>query len=127
VLQPTEEELQTPWYTNLSLPADDEHNILDAIVTGEVDNVEPQIPDNIRVQETTSRGTSRTSTGVGPSSASGASRYITEDRMEEMLGMYRQHTISDVSSLCGNLKAEFVEESRALNQDILESQKQLFE
>lgn len=65
------------------------------------------------MQQRTNPDISRTSTGAEPSSTSGGFGYVTQDQMEEMLGMYRQHIISDVSSLCGNLKAEIVEESKA--------------
>lgn len=106
MLYPAEEELETSWYRTLLMLADNQHSILDCIVNGELVNLAQQIPDNIYVQKTTIPISLRTSLEVGPSFAFafGASNYVTQEKMEEMLGMHRQHIISDVFRLCDNLK-----------------------
>ncbi|XP_022889409.1 uncharacterized protein LOC111404916 [Olea europaea var. sylvestris] len=83
-LHPTEEELETFWYINISLLADNEHRVLDDIVGGELDNVAQQIPgdtfeqerDNIYVPRTTIPSTSRTSRVAGPNFGSSSSNYV---------------------------------------------------
>ncbi|XP_022871442.1 uncharacterized protein LOC111390610 [Olea europaea var. sylvestris] len=106
VLQPTEEELHTLWYTTLSLPLDNKHTILDGIVTGELDNIVPQISHSNCVQQTINAddaATSRTYTlvGVWPNYASVDCNYVTKEQMEEIFSTHRQY----VSGLYGDLKA----------------------
>lgn len=111
MLQPLEEELQTPWYTTLALPLDNEHRILDVIVNRNMNNVaQQQILDNLCAKETTipCSATTHVSVGVGPSFASSFDDcdYITRKEMEEMLTAHRQHIVSDVTHLCSDLKEQ---------------------
>ncbi|XP_022854646.1 uncharacterized protein LOC111375955 isoform X2 [Olea europaea var. sylvestris] len=121
-LHSTEEELETSWYINLSLPTDNEHRVLDGIVGGELDNVTQQIPkdtfeqerDNIYVPETTIPSTSRTSPVAGPNFGSSTSNYVIEDRMIELLSVQKQDIIKEVFDICGNLRTEVYDNQRKL-------------
>ncbi|XP_022883673.1 uncharacterized protein LOC111400492 [Olea europaea var. sylvestris] len=132
-LNPTEAELETFWYTTLSLPIDNQHYTLDSIVNGELENTTEQIRAyNIHPQETTVHSSNRIE-----STSSGTSDYVTKQDMEQMFNVHRQ----DVFGFYDSLKTQMIQEAtkqeaqyhtilenqQTLCQTLLDNQKQFFE
>jgi predicted transcriptional regulator len=116
------------WYTTLSLPPDNEHHVLDSIISGEFQNIATEIPpDTTHEHQTNIPGTSFEFQAGSSSSQSG---YITREHMEELFSTYKQQAVSDVSTMVDNFTARMVGESAKHDvryQTILDNQQQLFQ
>lgn len=105
MLTPPEEELETLWYTTLSLPPDNQQHVLDDIASGTFHDVATEIPPNtIHEQQTSVPGTPFE---FEPESSS-HSGYVTKAYMDESFTIYKQHLVSEVAALYDNLKAGMI-------------------
>jgi ElaB/YqjD/DUF883 family membrane-anchored ribosome-binding protein len=95
------------------MPEDNHHIILHGILTGQLNN----IPEEVHQQHTIP-AIHRTSISDTSTSTHVSSNYLTRGEMEQMLNAHRQQMISDMSTLCDNMRTTIVSDISHLHNNL---------